>query len=137
VVGGLSLREAALGLGLAGVDEVDELNTVLHEEDGNVVAAVWRRESGGREGEKGKSREGVRGGQPCKARGEDGRALIPNSLLGVELGGETTNLTSGLSSSVRSENRRETDKGGSLDADLGEDLGEDVLNEGSASKDGA
>jgi hypothetical protein len=56
VVGGLSLREAALRLGLAGVDEVDELNTVLHEEDGNVVAAVWRRESRGREGEKGKSR---------------------------------------------------------------------------------
>ena len=38
VVGGLGLGEAAVGLLLGGVDEVGELDGVLDEEDGNVVA---------------------------------------------------------------------------------------------------
>lgn len=38
VVGGLRLGKVKLGFGLSGVDKVDELDTVLHEEDGDVVS---------------------------------------------------------------------------------------------------
>lgn len=49
VVRGLRLGKADVGLGLAGVDEVDELDAVLDEEDGDVVC-VMGSESGEWEG---------------------------------------------------------------------------------------
>jgi len=38
VVGGLGLRDLTIGLGLGRVDQVGELDPVLDEEDGDVVA---------------------------------------------------------------------------------------------------
>ena len=38
IVGGTGLGNLAVGLGLAGVDQIRELNGILDEEDGNVVS---------------------------------------------------------------------------------------------------
>jgi hypothetical protein len=51
VVGGLSLRDLDVGFGLDGVDEVDKLDGVLDEEDGDVVSDCLVRSEQGKEAE--------------------------------------------------------------------------------------
>jgi hypothetical protein len=145
------LRKADVGLGLAGVDEVDELDTVLDEEDGDVICASEERSAAerGSEGQQRRApRRWSRRGGAAKLTAND----VPVAFLSVKLGCESTNcetgggrsakserferrggltLPGGLGGSARTEDGRETSEGRSFLPDLGEDLSaSDILKRG-------
>jgi hypothetical protein len=110
-VGGLRLGDLAVRLRLDGVDEIDELDSVLDEEDGDVVAdyvctALPRGQ-----------RSFLR-----LVRSESVLTDVPITLVGVEPHGHATGVAHGVGATPRSVDGGETYISRRDPARIGEDL---------------